>query len=138
MGANVPFCRKLSLPFRVIKASHTHSQCKQTKPHHPKFYKLTSHLVKNQSMHKRMSKSQMVSDGLLNSLHSFQPAVLGKPLTVIQAISMENVVLEIQVFQEETQGILVANERLSHRQNNNIWKSGISDPILSKRTKWVL
>lgn len=80
----------------------------------------------------------MVSDGLLNSLHSFQPAVLGKPLTVIQAISMENVVLEIQVFQEETQGILVANERLSHRQNNNIWKSGISDPILSKRTKWVL
>lgn len=52
----------------------------------------------------------MVSDGLLNSLHSFQPAVLGKPLTIIQAISMENIVSEIEVFQEETQGILVAND----------------------------
>jgi len=50
----------------------------------------------------------MVSDGLLNSLHSFQPALLGKPLTIIQAISMENIVLETEVFQEETQGILVA------------------------------
>lgn len=52
----------------------------------------------------------MVSDGLLNSLHSFQPAVLGKPLTIIQAISMENIVLETEVFQEETQRILVAKD----------------------------
>lgn len=50
----------------------------------------------------------MVSDGLLNSLHSFQPALLGKPLTIVQAISIENIVLETEVFQEETQGILVA------------------------------
>lgn len=46
-----------------------------------------------------MSEQQMVSDGLLNSLHSFQPALLGKPLTIVQAISMENIVLETEVFQ---------------------------------------
>lgn len=50
----------------------------------------------------------MVSHGLSNSLHSFQPAMLQKPLTIIQAISMENIVLETEVFQEKTQGILVA------------------------------
>lgn len=43
----------------------------------------------------------MVSDGLLNSLHSFQPPLLGKPLTIIQAISMENIVLETEVFHEK-------------------------------------
>lgn len=55
-----------------------------------------------------MSKQQMVSDGLLNSLHSFQPALLGKPLTIVQTINMEKIVLETEVFQEETQRILVA------------------------------
>lgn len=50
----------------------------------------------------------MISDGLLNSLHAFQPALLGKPLTIVQVISMENIVLETEVCQKETQGILVA------------------------------
>lgn len=52
----------------------------------------------------------MISDGLLNSLHSFQPALLGKPLTIVQAISMENIVLETEVCQKETQRILVAEQ----------------------------
>lgn len=45
VGANILFCKKDSLLFRVMKALHTHSVSKQNLIT-PKFYKLTSHLVK--------------------------------------------------------------------------------------------
>lgn len=46
VGADVPFCRKDFLLFRVMKVLHTHSVSKQNL-NTPKFYKLTSHWLKH-------------------------------------------------------------------------------------------